>query len=1357
MVKLGWFTTSILTVLSVAVSALPTAPAFTNDTDFDSFDLDVDSFHLNHLGKRAAPDWYFRILPLGASIVWGLGSTKGNGFRKPLRDQLRFHEFKVNMVGSKVNGDMADNNVEAVRGYRIDQVQDQLLPLAVDYQPNIVLIHAGTNDCDQDHEMDKAKERMSSLLDRIFEKIPDTTVVLSTLIQSRKDTIERHRTNFNEDIRNLVKERAGAGDKVVLADMDVPDRLFFTKADLNAGDDIHPNDRGFKKMATVFYDAIMAAHNAGIISQPKESSKANDEGKDSKTCDKQPGQARGPVKTQLGSGTDDGNYVHTSEYLGVRGPSMSVGKDAAFFFAKLRSRDLDDLLLWKQEGKKFYYQVWDNVGDANWGPNLEDNHSIDVHDDCAPHAVRWADMNGDGLDDFVCIYDDGGLRVGINRGKGNFDEPVDYKSNEGKGIDRVHLVDIDGDGRFDYCVAEDNGDIRCWRNNGQGDLSEYWQPLGIVNEGNDGFQGHGGDRDVQGIRFVDINGDGRSDWMWVNDWGRVWTWINTRGKSKGQEGAGLHPIWREASSSLEGKGPTHLGQSVGGIRDSIRFARAVGETQDFGLLGRHDYIWIEKQYLDSHYDTIKIHVWKNVGWGGTKLKGDGVRYCNMMGHEDGRDDYVWILSKGEMTLYPNEDDKGDGVPWGPSRVIWDPKKDRDIYLDRRDLHLADWNGDGACDIIYVNPKDGGVEVWLNQIKTTGDFNWAKMGDPAPGAELKCKEKRGIGLYDLAVRFADLTGNKKADYLCIEPNGRVTGFLHEDDGGFTKVDQIKFSVGKDRANHRFADVNGDGRADFLWIDKFNGDTHVWYNQGREKRDGSDIGWHPVGKKYDGQGQGPCHHFPDIDGDGRADLHFVDPIDNTAETWFNVCPDAGGDDGDKYGDPELPWAPAKQWRDARCTDQYINDAAADPLSRWAAAGTDQAFWEVANEYKNNRGTFPYFSQYLNSFFNSTDFSYCGDLTQTTQCSRYDCNDADHNRPAHQQLANSMFQLHALMNNLYGSIDGATLEMQSQLTSLTDTFAPGFKDNSEKLARILNAVGLAFGLALGPAFNSWARFGTEAARQNIKDIALATTSWGVTIVKDEYEVPATVQGGLEEVLSSMVGAMHKSVNSLAQKIFLGPDSPDGDDLVKRDESLDQLYRTLSTTALLKPGLAMPSTEKLKESVKKTLTAFTIAHAWDIGVQEHHPVVIKTSEKCGQPIEWPEHDPLLGRDTLEAGEVCIDGNRYHLISAQGNCEPVEGFGCGGYFTELPGLDKLDSNKWNGVTKEDFVRGALESYRVHGNHADTAKYEGPKGIESFIDKDWGAAGTVPIEVCSRQEAVDGFKNTRNGSPKTVCPDKSGV
>jgi hypothetical protein len=49
-----------------------------------------------------------RILPLGASIVYGLLSSKGNGFRKPLRDQLRFDGWQVNMVGTKANGNMAD-------------------------------------------------------------------------------------------------------------------------------------------------------------------------------------------------------------------------------------------------------------------------------------------------------------------------------------------------------------------------------------------------------------------------------------------------------------------------------------------------------------------------------------------------------------------------------------------------------------------------------------------------------------------------------------------------------------------------------------------------------------------------------------------------------------------------------------------------------------------------------------------------------------------------------------------------------------------------------------------------------------------------------------------------------------------------------------------------------------------------------------------------------------------------------------------------------------------------------------------------------------------------------------------------
>jgi hypothetical protein len=65
--------------------------------------------HPDLLRRQTAGSVPLRILPLGASIVYGYGSSDQNGFRKKLRDQLRYKGWEVNMVGSKRNGDMVDN------------------------------------------------------------------------------------------------------------------------------------------------------------------------------------------------------------------------------------------------------------------------------------------------------------------------------------------------------------------------------------------------------------------------------------------------------------------------------------------------------------------------------------------------------------------------------------------------------------------------------------------------------------------------------------------------------------------------------------------------------------------------------------------------------------------------------------------------------------------------------------------------------------------------------------------------------------------------------------------------------------------------------------------------------------------------------------------------------------------------------------------------------------------------------------------------------------------------------------------------------------------------------------------------
>lgn len=81
-----------------------TYPALADGTDYSR-----ESESVSDLAARDAKDFYLRILPLGASITQGVRSSDENGYRKLLRQQLRWKGWKVNMVGTKNNGNMADS------------------------------------------------------------------------------------------------------------------------------------------------------------------------------------------------------------------------------------------------------------------------------------------------------------------------------------------------------------------------------------------------------------------------------------------------------------------------------------------------------------------------------------------------------------------------------------------------------------------------------------------------------------------------------------------------------------------------------------------------------------------------------------------------------------------------------------------------------------------------------------------------------------------------------------------------------------------------------------------------------------------------------------------------------------------------------------------------------------------------------------------------------------------------------------------------------------------------------------------------------------------------------------------------
>jgi hypothetical protein len=65
----------------------------------------------------------FRIMALGASVTFGIGSTTGDSYRKDLQDLLVANGNTVEFVGSKRNGNFSDNAVEAVPGFVIGQIK----------------------------------------------------------------------------------------------------------------------------------------------------------------------------------------------------------------------------------------------------------------------------------------------------------------------------------------------------------------------------------------------------------------------------------------------------------------------------------------------------------------------------------------------------------------------------------------------------------------------------------------------------------------------------------------------------------------------------------------------------------------------------------------------------------------------------------------------------------------------------------------------------------------------------------------------------------------------------------------------------------------------------------------------------------------------------------------------------------------------------------------------------------------------------------------------------------------------------------------------------------------------------------
>ncbi|MEV0174169.1 ricin-type beta-trefoil lectin domain protein [Streptomyces sp. NPDC050803] len=209
----------------------------------------------------AASNTPLRVMPLGDSITWGVGSSTGNGYRAPLWNSLAADGHPLDFVGTLRGGSMSDPDNEGHSGYKIHQIAALADATLTRYRPNVVTLEIGTNDLNESYQVSTATERLRSLVNRITAAAPDATVLVASLVVSTSGSEEQYRAAYNQAIPGIVSDAQAAGKKVAYVDMSS-----LTTADL--ADALHPNNSGYQKMADAFHRSIQAADNAGWLKNP---------------------------------------------------------------------------------------------------------------------------------------------------------------------------------------------------------------------------------------------------------------------------------------------------------------------------------------------------------------------------------------------------------------------------------------------------------------------------------------------------------------------------------------------------------------------------------------------------------------------------------------------------------------------------------------------------------------------------------------------------------------------------------------------------------------------------------------------------------------------------------------------------------------------------------------------------------------------------------------------------------------------------------------------------------------------------------------------------------------------------------
>jgi lysophospholipase L1-like esterase len=189
-----------------------------------------------------------RVMPFGDSITAGIGDPAGNGYRCTLKSNLAAQGLQIDLVGSLTSGTCGDIEHEGHSGWTTGQLLDIAADRVTTYQPDVVILLAGTNDLKPVNAGTVAglNDRLAAIIDAIHTARPETVVIASTVpaYPAADQVVWRA---YRGDVPTIALEHgayAAYGHNVRASEL---------------ADGIHPKPCGYVKLAFYLGDAVTRA------------------------------------------------------------------------------------------------------------------------------------------------------------------------------------------------------------------------------------------------------------------------------------------------------------------------------------------------------------------------------------------------------------------------------------------------------------------------------------------------------------------------------------------------------------------------------------------------------------------------------------------------------------------------------------------------------------------------------------------------------------------------------------------------------------------------------------------------------------------------------------------------------------------------------------------------------------------------------------------------------------------------------------------------------------------------------------------------------------------------------------------